>query len=261
MIFLYVFLFLIFVAFSLRYNWWRISVSDNHARVLMYHSIERHFGDKFDKWRVRPSDFEKQIAWITQNGYKFYTLAELCELSSARNLPKKAVCITFDDGYADNFTNAYEILKKYHAKATIFLIPNQSQNHWEKANTQHISAMLNSDQIAKMADIVEFGAHTINHANLLKISLEQARNEIENSKKEVEKITAKPCVSFAYPYGKYDENILQITAECGFKNAVIVKRGVFKSNDNCLEIKRIGILGTESFFDFWLKFKKIRNKL
>lgn len=259
MIFVCIFLFIILVAFSLRYNWWRVCISDNHARVLMYHSIERHFGDKFDKWRVLPKDFEKQIAWIAKNGYKFYTLSELCELSE--NMPKKAVCITFDDGYADNFTNAYEILKKYGAKATIFLIPNQKENHWEKANTTHLSAMLSSEQIAKMSDIVEFGSHTINHANLLQILLEQARVEIENSKKEVEKITGKICESFAYPYGKYDEKILQITEECGFKNAVIVKRGVFKSGENRLEIKRIGILGTESFFDFWLKFKKIRNKL
>lgn len=261
MIFVWIFLGLLIVVFSLRYNWWRMPLNDANVRVLMYHSIENHFGDKFDKWRVLPRDFERQIAWMVKKGYKFFTLTEICALKESVNLPKKAVCITFDDGYADNFTNAYPVLKHFGAKATIFLLPNQKENHWEKTNTNHISAMLSSDQIVQMMDIIEFGAHSLNHLNLTKISLENSKFEIENSKKEVEKITGKACESFAYPYGKFDGNIVKLVSEAGFKNAVIVQRGVFSQNDDRLKIKRIGILGTESFFDFWLRFTRIRNKL
>lgn len=72
MIFIYILFFVIFIAFSLRYNWWRIPAGNDKVRVLMYHSIDEHFGDKFDKWRVKPEDFERQIAWMSKKGYKFF---------------------------------------------------------------------------------------------------------------------------------------------------------------------------------------------
>ncbi|RAZ37287.1 polysaccharide deacetylase family protein, partial [Campylobacter hyointestinalis subsp. lawsonii] len=55
--------------------------------------------------------------------------------------------------------------------------------------------------------------------------------------------------------------IITATKDAGYENAVIVKRGVFESRDDKFAIKRIGVLGTESFFDFYLKFTRIRNKL
>lgn len=257
---IYLLIFCVLLAFSLRYHWWRKPASKDSARVLMYHSVDEHFGDKFDKWRLKPADFEKQIKWLFKKGYKFFQLSEMCDLLEDKSLPKKSVCITFDDGYENNFTNAYEILKKYNAKATIFLIPNQKQNHWESKNTSHLSKMLNTDQIFKMKDIIEFGAHTSSHVNLINIPLDEAKKEIENSKKDVEKITQKPCISFAYPYGKFNDEIVKLVHKAGFKNAVIVRRGVLNKGDDRLKIKRIGILGTESFFDFYLKFTRIRNK-
>lgn len=112
--------FLIFAAaagVSLRYNWWRIPQGWHKARVLMYHSVEEHKGDKFDKWRLKPADFEKQIAWLAKNGFSSFKLSELIALE---RLPKKAVCITFDDGFENNFTSAFEILKNTISKQAYF---------------------------------------------------------------------------------------------------------------------------------------------
>lgn len=250
--------FCLVLGFSLRYNWWRKNVSFEYARVLMYHSIENHKNDKFDKWRVSPLEFKKQISWLSKNGFKSYTISELAEL---KDIPKKAVCITFDDGYEDNFTNAYPILKKYGFKATIYLVPNQKTNHWESKNTAFVSNMLNQMQIKQMSDIIEFGSHTMSHLNLEKSTLENVKDEMKNSKEAVGSLTGKECIAFAYPYGKYTDEIAKICKDVGYKNAVIVKRGIYKNEDDKFKIKRIGILGTESFFDFWLKFHKIRNKL
>jgi len=147
--------FLIFAAatgVSLRYNWWRIPQGWHKARVLMYHSVEEHKGDKFDKWRLKPADFEKQIAWLAKNGFKSFKLSELIALE---RLPKKAVCITFDDGFENNFTSAFEILKKYDFKASIFLVPDAVQNDWERANTAHLARMLSEEQILKICSLCE----------------------------------------------------------------------------------------------------------
>lgn len=259
MIFIYTLLFIIFIVFSLRYNWWRIPQTYSKPRVLMYHSISEHKGDKHDKWRVRPSDFECQMLWLKKNGFQTYTMSEICEL---KTISRKGVCITFDDGYENNFTNAFPVLKKLNFKATIYVVPNQNTNHWESKNTKFLETMLSKEQISAMIEsgLIEFGSHTLNHLNLATITNQEAKFEIENSKKEIEKITNQECKSFAYPYGKFDDDIISVVKNSGYTNAVIVKRGLFDKNDR-FAIKRIGVLGTESFFDFYLKFTRIRNKL
>ncbi len=195
----------------------------------MYHSICEHIGkEKHNKWRVKPKDFEKQMKWFYDNKWNSFTISELIKLDE---IPKKSFVVTFDDGYEDNFINAFLILKNYNFKATIYLVPNQKTNHWEEKNT---SATINDEQLLI---------------------------ELKKSKEEIEKITRKECEAFAYPYGKFDDKIIQAVEEIGYKNATVVKRGLFEKNDNPFIIKRIGILGTESFVDFLLKVTRIRNKL
>lgn len=257
-------LFCLILAFSLRYNWWRLRKTYNLPRVLMYHSIDKHYNEKHDKWRVCPKDFEKQMRWFSKNGWTSFTISELCGSanSSKNGLPEKSFAITFDDGYKDNFKNAFEILKKYNFKATIYLVPNQNKNHWESENTKNLAPLLSENDIKIMqkSGLIEFGSHNLSHVNLEKLDQISLEFELKESKKQIENITKTPCTAFAYPYGKFNENIKKAVLNAGYKNAVIVKRGLFEKGDD-FAIKRLGILGTESFFDFWLKITRIRNKL
>ena len=259
--YLIVILIVAFILISLRYNWWRIPQSNKKVRVLMYHSISEHVGkEKHNKWRVKPKDFEKQMNWFYKNNWKSFTISELVKLDE---IPKKSFVVTFDDGFEDNFLNAFPILKKYNFKATIYLVPNQKTNHWEEKNTSVLSNLLNNEQILQMQNsgLIEFGSHTLSHVNLSTINDEQLLNELKKSKEEVEKITNQECEAFAYPYGKFDDNIVNSVKRVGYKNATVVKRGLFEQNDDVFTIKRVGILGTESFFDFLLKISRVRNKL
>lgn len=246
---------------SLRYHWWRFPVSYKVPRVLMYHMINEHLPNqkKRNKWRVKPEDFEKQIAWFAEHGWHAYTISELAE---AQVLPDKSFCITFDDGYEDNYLNALPVLEKYGFKATIYLVPHYGYNSWENFEDKKFDKLLSKEQIIKMQEsgLIEFGSHTLNHQNLLNISREEAKKEIALSKKEVEALTGKACRAFAYPYGKYDEVTAGFVQDAGYENATIVKRGFYRK-ETPFEIKRVGILGTESFFDFYLKVTRIRNKL
>ena len=227
----------------------------------MYHSISEHIkNEKHNKWRVKPQDFEKQMNWFYKNNWKSFTISELVKLDK---IPEKSFVVTFDDGYEDNYLKAFSILKKYSFKATIYLVPNQKTNHWEEKNTSVLSNLLNEKQILEMQNsgLIEFGSHTLSHVNLSTINDEQLLNELKKSKEEVEKITNKECEAFAYPYGKFDDKIVQAVKNVGYKNATVVKRGLFEQNDDVFTIKRVGILGTESFVDFLLKVSRVRNKL
>ncbi|KIM04178.1 MAG: polysaccharide deacetylase [Sulfurovum sp. FS06-10] len=252
---------ILFLGFSLRYNWWRIPYSLKHTRILMYHSISEHVHvEKHNKWRVKPNDFEKQLKWFSQNGWTSYTVSELCSLES---IPQKSFAITFDDGYEDNYTHAFPLLKRFNFKATIYLVPNQTSNHWEALPKESLSSLLTQDQIQTMqkSGLIEFGAHTLTHKNLLHVKEPLLSQEILKAKEAVEALTHTACQAFAYPYGKYNETIIETVKNAGYNNAVTVDRGLYTSQDNAFTIKRIGILGTESFFDFYLRITRIRNKL
>lgn len=95
-----------------------------------------------------------------------------------------------------------------------------------KENTSVISNLLDEKQIIEMQNsgLIEFGSHTLSHVNLSKINDEQLFLELEKSKKEVENITKKECEAFAYPYGKFDDKIVESTKKVGYKNATVVKR-------------------------------------
>lgn len=253
---------LILVTLSLRYHWWRLPISYRHARVLMYHSINEAIkGEhKRNKWRVRPRDFEKQMQWLYKHGWKSFTVTELTKLES---IPEKSFVLTFDDGFEDNYSNAFPILKRFGFKATIYLTTDRTCNDWESFHDNNFDPLLQSEQIKEMSEsgLIEFGSHTKNHINLERCAEEDLGNEIRASKIDVERMSAQPCQPFAYPYGKYNDLIEAIVKESGYSSAVVVKRGVYKHGDNPYRIQRIGILGTESFFDFYLRITRVRNKI
>lgn len=261
--YLFVFIFLVLlIVFSLRYHWWRIPLSNRYARVLMYHSINEHLDHqhKRNKWRVRPKDFAKQMQWLYENGWQSFTISELISLET---IPEKSFVLTFDDGFEDNFTHAFPILRRFGFKATIYLTTARTMNDWENFSAGNFDLLLNNKQIQIMLEsgAIEFGSHTQNHINLLRCNESESVREIMDSKEDIERITGKKCEAFAYPYGKYDDKLEAIVKKSGYTSAVIVKRGVYQSDDNRFQIQRIGILGTESFFDFYLRITRIRNKI
>jgi len=253
-------LIIVCIALSLRYHWWRMPISYDQPRVLMYHMINAPLPgeQKRNKWRVRAEDFERQMAWFSKNGWQSFTITEMV---SSKNLPPKSFCLTFDDGYKDNFTDMFPILKRYGFKATIYLVPGYKSNSWEKFDNKMFDALLDKEEILEMqkSGLVEFGSHTLSHKNLLTIKEEEIKQEVMDSKKGVEEMIGCECSAFAYPYGKYNDKIVKLVKDAGYSSATIVKRGFFEESKP-FEIKRVGILGTESFFDFYLKITRIRNK-
>ena len=87
--------------------------------AMMYHHVNREPEDSIS---ISPENFEIQIKYLAEAGYRSLHLPEFFRYLKGWNIPEKLVLITFDDGYADNYIYAYPILKKYNMKATIFPI-------------------------------------------------------------------------------------------------------------------------------------------
>ena len=122
--------------------------------VLNYHQV----GNTFNPLAITPSDFSTQMAYLINNGYIPITPDELeSGLNGEIELPEKPVLITFDDGYDDNYLNAFPILKGYGIRATIFVVPafvgKKNYLTWE--------------QIKEMSDNgISIQSHNLNHTKL-----------------------------------------------------------------------------------------------
>lgn len=92
------------------------------ASILMYHSI----GEGGAFFAVTEEDFEKQLLYLKRRGFVCITLSELVEKLERKEDVSSNVVLTFDDGYEDNYTKAFPLLKKYDIPATIFLITGEA---------------------------------------------------------------------------------------------------------------------------------------
>ncbi len=264
MIWFIIFSIAIAIWFSYRYAWWKKAIDYNNPRILMYHMIREHIkGKKFNSLRVSPYIFDKQIKYLSENGWHSFTMHEA--IANRDKLPEKSVVITFDDGYRDNLTNALPILKKYNFKATIYLVNDRHDRDWSgyrKAKNEGAGLKdeqkLSDDDVRELikSGLIEIGAHTITHANLSALDETASYNEICRSKDLIDKKFNIICDSFAYPFGLYKNSDVLNVENCGYANAVTTKNGIADlKNCSLFEIPRITISGKDNFLSFKLKIK------
>ena len=201
--------------------------------VLNYHKID----DTNISLSISPRDFEEQMAYLEANGYHTITPDELYDsITGDIDLPENPVLITFDDGYADNYTNAYPILKKYNFKATIFVVTSFLDVY---------PNYLTWDQVREMnQNGINIESHTVSHRSMTDISDEQLRAELVNSKKAIEDRLGHEIGFMAYPTGTYNLHIAQIVKEAGYKGAFTIKYGNVDEDSNVYALERVPVFRT-----------------
>ena len=212
--------------------------------ILMYHQIEKH--PKNQVLFVSPENFSSQMKFLKEKDYKVISLKELAYcLQRGERFPKKSVLITFDDGYRNNYTNAYPVLKKYGFPATIFLIVKRIGKEGY-LSYKEIEEMKNGG--------IDFGSHTLGHPNLTQISTVGARKEILLSKKILEKRLKEPIDFFCYPYGATNEKVAEIVRDSGYKMAFCTKgRGDRFPYYDLYTIPRIRVSSRDNLLSFRIK--------
>lgn len=203
--------------------------------ILLYHYVE-YVKDEKDTIRkslnITPYVFEEEVKTLKDAGYVFITPRDLANaLDDKNNLPSKPIILSFDDGYRDFYTDVFPILKKYQVKAIVYVVP----NFLNKPNNMDDWQLL---EIAK-SGLVEIGAHTMNHMYLSGLPRDRIEYEVRQSKKYLEKLLGIRVVSFAYPYGAFDNIAIDVVKKAGFKSAVTTVAGEWALDINRFFLYRI----------------------
>ena len=192
--------------------------------VLLYHRVAPSPGH--DPWGnfVSPRAFESHLRWLRAWGYRSVTLAAVAEaLEGGPPLPRRAVAITFDDGYLDTYQHAFPLLQRHGFGAAVFLVTDAigGVSSFDSGSGYEPAAMLGWDEIRKMAAAgIEFGSHTCGHpATLVDLDDAQLRAELESSRRAIENLLDAPAELFSYPHSRLDERVEAAVDAAGYRLA------------------------------------------
>ncbi|WAA08559.1 polysaccharide deacetylase family protein [Fervidibacillus albus] len=234
--------------------------------VLLYHRViddqdisKIHYGNdgKLYDTIVKRSEFEKQMNYLREENYVTLTAKEFqLFMQGNLNVPKKSVVITFDDGFKDNFVEAYPILKANNFSAINFLITgfvSERNEKYQASNAQYFSL----DEIKQSSSVFEFLSHTYNFHRKTKEGMAYLKAK---SKEEVKEDISTSLINlngrnraFAYPYGEYNEETINILKELGIEMAFTVEYKDAKPGLSMYEIPRKTVFPEDTIRDFIAK--------
>ncbi len=234
--------------------------------VLMYHSINPSASPE-NRLAVTAGTFDRQMHFLKSRRYNVITLDALVDLiKNKKKIPPKTICITSDDGYKDNFTYAFPVLKKYNFPASMFIIVNEvgrpagDRLSWDEIKTMQASGL------------VSFGSHTLGPEPLVNFkSGEEIKKQIFDSKKILEEKLGRKVAIFSYPEGLFDARIKQLVVDAGYSGAVATNPGKSYSDDDVFVLKRLRIsensanmfifaVESSGYYTFVKEYKKERKK-
>jgi peptidoglycan/xylan/chitin deacetylase (PgdA/CDA1 family) len=205
--------------------------------ILTYHSID----DSSSIISTSPQTFRQQMRTIIDLGFKTLSLRQFSHaLRTHKPIESNTVVLTFDDGFANFYTEAFPVLQDHGLTATVFLVAGHcgGYNDWA-GNPPRLprSKLLSWEQIRELSNAgIEFGSHTLSHPDLCTLPSEKARTEVERSKKVIEDSIGKPVESFAYPFGSINAAVRQLASEVyGSACSTIMGKVTSKSDLHALE--------------------------
>jgi peptidoglycan/xylan/chitin deacetylase (PgdA/CDA1 family) len=182
----------------------------DYIPVLTFHAIE----DGPSVVSYGPDLFGRFMEKLHRSGYRTVRLSDAAGLVRERKpFPEKSFVLTFDDGYRSVYDGAFPVLRKYRMTATVFLTVGDTENRGPQDRLPTLGGrrMLSWGEIIEMKDAgIDFGAHTVTHPDLTAIDAARMEYEIRGSKEIIENNLGEPVLSFAYPYGLYDERCVDI---------------------------------------------------
>ena len=205
--------------------------------ILCYHTINKN-------GKITPEIFEENLLSLKKKNYFSASLDYIFNyISGKKELPERIVHLTFDDGYRDNYSKAFPILKKFNFKATVFLI------------TSRVGMLgyLNWQQIKEMesSGIFSFESHSHTHPrhSTTQPTKEELGNDLLISKKIIKENLKKETKHFCYPYGEYDNLYVSALKEAGFLTGLTLNIGLNAIGQNPYLLKRVEVRNPKNWLE------------
>ena len=188
------------------------------APILLYHAVGEPVEIEWPPSLILPASlFEAHLQYLTKEGYKVVSVEELVSLLQNGGNLDKVIAMSFDDGYRNNHTDALPLLKKYNAKASFYVV------HRDIGKTIYMD---NDRLLDLLANGMEIGSHTINHAPLALIDPKYLPWEVGSAKKFIEKnLDGYILKGIAYPNGGYNAKVIEAVKEYKFTYGLTGKVG------------------------------------
>ena len=208
---------------------------DDAVVILEYHRVtdDRAADDDGRAYNVPPAEFSEQLDYLQDNGYHTITMQEYMKARKGKfSLPEKPIILTFDDGYADNFSEMLPILEAHNMKAVVYMIVNNIGR----------KDYLTWNELKEMQRRgVEIGSHTSDHLPLTTLPENKRRDQVRLSKLLMEWNGINTVFSLSYPNGAYDEELPPLLKSEDYLNAVTGDPGLNTQDTDPYLLRRINI--------------------
>lgn len=221
------------------------------VRILGYHRI----ADSPEPLSVSPRAFRHQMEALVASAATPIRLDRALELLR-RPVEGRYVCVTFDDGYRDNLEQALPVLRELGIPATIYVptrvIDGTASYTWYAEPPPALSWGEIDALVAE--GLVDVQPHTRTHPRLPQVDEEQARDEIEGSKRDLE-ARGIAVTSFCYPAGVYGPRDVRLVREAGYPAAVTTEPGVNDAGGDLHTLHRTLVYWDDDARSFELKLR------
>lgn len=192
-----------------------VAEAEPSVSILMYHHVSESTPRSTS---VSEDELREHLTYLRDNDFTVIELTHAIEgIRGERSLPDKAVVLTFDDAYENIFSAGHPIMQEFEVPWTLFVTTDPVG--------ERPSRYMSWDQIRQLHDDgVIIANHSMDHAHMPRRaegeSEEAWRQRMaENILQAEQKILDEVGVSyqlFAFPYGEYDNALLEIVEELGF---------------------------------------------
>ncbi len=204
--------------------------------VIMYHDVIARRGRGSVSFDCTVEEFQREMDWIQTHGAVPISLQDLYDhLTTGKPVPDKAIVLTFDDNYQGYYDRAIPILRKFKYPSVMFV------HTGFVGDTKHGRAKMSWDELKELSadPLVTIGSHTVTHPNdITLLSPDEMQKELTDSKAELEKQLGKPVPFLAYPDGKNNQVVQDLSKACGYKMAFSIHNQLAEESPNIMCVGR-----------------------
>lgn len=229
--------------------------------VLMYHRIGDIQNDSERKYCVSPVNFAAHLHALATKGYKPCTIDEFMQWRRSEiDLPENTLLITFDDGFLGVCEYGLPALSTYGWPAVMFLVSGLlgKNDIWcQGHNPSKASYSLVGEKEVGLLRDNNFAlfSHTRTHADLTQLNDAELLNELSGSRQDLEDLLGVPVPYLAYPYGRYNNRVVEMVKKSGYSAAFSVQPGFNRRDVDPYRIRRIDVFGTDGPIQLLRKIK------